>query len=263
MVSQKDIRRNLEERIRLRKPMNWDLEVKKQREYRDYLERLPKGNSIDGEEIEKVEGIIYKLNTGELIENMEKRIKIKRYKEVTGRIFLENSHTFECGWPLPNEAISIIELRDRVEVLRFNLEDRPSPYLDKPNLPNSEIHKNTIVYGGIMPKKEYSDLFNYLERKNVWEIFSYPVGYLGCGKNNLFISKNQKKHAFKMYGFYNLPNLDKGEINIGSLSLLGEMPQEWKYAALKFLKISKEICDVSKKYAKTQIHNNQNLYKHQ
>jgi len=263
MASQEDIRKNLEERIKQGKPIDWNLALKQQNDYLSYLVRLPKGNPTNEVEIEKTYKILNKILTGELVEGMEKRIKIKRHKEVISRIFLEHLHYSHDNWVFPTEAISIIELGDRVEVLRFNLEDRPSPDLDKPSLFMPEINKNRIVYGGIMPKEEYSDLFNYLERRNVWELGPFSPRYFESGSNNLFISKNQKKYAFRGYDTYNLLNLANEKINTRIPVLLRDIPLDEKYAALKFLKISKKICDVSKKYAKTKAHNNQNLYKNQ
>ena len=273
MASQEEIRRNLEERIRLEKPIDWNLALKQQDDYLSHLIRLPKGNPANEDEIKKTYKVLDKILTGELIEGMEKRIKIKRSGEkIISRIFLENSHRFVGNCNLPDEAISMIELENNVEVFRFNLEGRPSPYLDNPDILRSEKFKNTIIYAGIMPKKEYSDLFNYLERRNVWEIDSH-YQCMGVGVNSLFISKNQKKHAFEM-DTYNLLNLDKKDrdtrrIDIERIKRNGELPkeisQDWKDANIKFLEISKEICDVSKKYAKTKInvHNNQNPYKNQ
>ena len=173
--------------------------------------------------------------------------ELRRYdkERVISQIFLKQYTNNKIS-----PSINITELEDKVEVFRYNL-DHNQIRLFFYNLGfTKEISKTT--YFGIMPKKEYHNLFNFLERKKVWETNLYK-SVLDIPSTALLISKNQRKHAFEIDSIYDLILLKKTSRHSVTKILALDSNLENRDVTLRFLDISKKIYSVSKKYIKTKV----------
>ena len=183
--------------------------------------------------------------------------ELKRYrnKKIISQIYLVKDFSLINSDEGPlNDAITITELEDKIEVFRYNL-DYPQDSLD--SLFNSRFYNldhpelSPIICSGIMPKKEYDNLFDYLEQKKDWETVGYDTFFLENSINELLISKNQKKHIIATNSIYSLLFLEMfSEAFKIDISNRAELSESEKEVALRFLDMSKEIYSVSKKYVK-------------
>lgn len=189
-------------------------------------------------------------------ENISDELKRYKNKKVISQIYLVNDFGDILGEEIsPNESITITELEDKVEIFRYNLDYPQSilgSYVNSIYNNLNEVKLPQITCSGIMPKKEYYDLFNYLEQEKVWQMNLYCDNLDGA-VNELLISKNQRKHIIATDSIYRL--------------LFLEMFPDWfkngveevypsdseKEIALRFLDISKKIYSISKKYIKLKI----------